>query len=83
LTSSAASPYDTLLREGDRIISKQKLEVTEMGDAQSATSHFYPQDFSRDGRIWLSRGATLMERLGDTISSSLVTECRHSLCGGR
>jgi protein involved in polysaccharide export with SLBB domain len=59
VNSPSGSPSDVVLREGDRlIIPKLKQEVTVIGEVQTATSHFYRQNLTRDDYIALSGGAT-------------------------
>jgi protein involved in polysaccharide export with SLBB domain len=59
VSSASGSPSDVVLREGDRlIIPKLKQEVTVIGEVQTATSHFYRQNLTRDDYIALSGGAT-------------------------
>lgn len=59
LNASPGSASDVVLREGDQlIIPKQKQEVTVIGEVQSATSHLYRANLSRDDYIGLSGGMT-------------------------
>ncbi|MGH8218243.1 MAG: SLBB domain-containing protein [Steroidobacteraceae bacterium] len=53
------SPYDVVLRNGDRLaVPKFQQEVTVIGEVQSTTSHLYRPGLSRDGYIELSGGMT-------------------------
>jgi polysaccharide export outer membrane protein len=50
---------DVILRDGDRlIVPKFQQEVTVIGEVQTATSHLYRPDLSRDDYIGLSGGVT-------------------------
>ena len=53
------SPYDVILRDGDElIVPRFQQQVTVIGEVQSATSHLYGPDLSRDDYIALSGGVT-------------------------
>ena len=53
------SPADVILRDGDQlIVPRYQQEVTVIGEVQSATSHLYSPDLSRDDYIGLSGGVT-------------------------
>ncbi|MDB6011843.1 MAG: hypothetical protein JWL65_4093, partial [Gammaproteobacteria bacterium] len=53
------SPADVILRDGDRlIVPRFQQQVTVIGEVQSATSHLYGPDLSRDDYIGLSGGTT-------------------------
>jgi polysaccharide biosynthesis/export protein len=53
------SPADVILRDGDRlIVPRFQQQVTVIGEVQSATSHLYGPDLSRDDYISLSGGTT-------------------------
>jgi protein involved in polysaccharide export with SLBB domain len=53
------SPADVILRDGDRlIVPRFQQQVTVIGEVQSATSHLYGPDLSRDDYIGLSGGPT-------------------------
>jgi len=53
------SPYDVILRDGDElIVPRFQQQVTVIGEVQSATSHLYGPDLSRDDYIALSGGTT-------------------------
>ena len=53
------SQYDVILRDGDQlIVPRFQQEVTVIGEVQSATSHLYSPDLSRDDYIGLSGGVT-------------------------
>ena len=57
--SPVGSEFDVVLRHNDNlIIPKQKQEVTVIGEVQSATSHFYRDNLTRDDYISLSGGST-------------------------
>jgi protein involved in polysaccharide export with SLBB domain len=59
LRGESGSLADILLRDGDRlIVPKLRQEVTVIGEVQSATSHFYRPDLSRDDYIAMSGGTT-------------------------
>jgi polysaccharide export outer membrane protein len=58
-SAPVGSPSDVVLRDGDLLmIPKQTQEVTVIGEVQSATSHFYRENLSRDDYIGLSGGVT-------------------------
>src|SRR6185312_12363223 len=53
------SPKDIILRDGDRlIVPKFQQEVTVIGEVQTATSHLYRPELSRDDYIAQSGGVT-------------------------
>lgn len=53
------SEQDVLLRDGDRLlVPRLTQEVTVIGEVQSATSHLYSRDLSRDDYIAMSGGLT-------------------------
>ncbi len=53
------SPADVILRDGDQlIVPRFQQQVTVIGEVQSATSHLYGPDLSRDDYIGLSGGTT-------------------------
>ena len=53
------SPLDVILRDGDElIVPRFQQQVTVIGEVQSATSHLYSPDLSRDDYIGLSGGVT-------------------------
>jgi polysaccharide export outer membrane protein len=55
----AGSPVDVILRDGDQlIVPRFQQQVTVIGEVQSATSHLYGPDLSRDDYIALSGGVT-------------------------
>ena len=55
----AGSPADVILRDGDElIVPRFQQQVTVIGEVQSATSHLYSPDLSRDDYIALSGGTT-------------------------
>jgi polysaccharide export outer membrane protein len=57
--SRAGSPVDVILRDGDQlIVPRFQQQVTVIGEVQSATSHLYSPDLSRDDYIALSGGVT-------------------------
>ena len=57
--SRAGSPYDVILRDADElIVPRFQQQVTVIGEVQSATSHLYGPDLSRDDYIALSGGVT-------------------------
>ncbi|MDB6087298.1 MAG: hypothetical protein JWN85_82, partial [Gammaproteobacteria bacterium] len=57
--SAPGSPADVVLRDGDElIVPKFQQQVTVIGEVQSATSHLYSPDLSRDDYISLSGGTT-------------------------
>jgi polysaccharide biosynthesis/export protein len=57
--SRPGSPVDVILRDGDQlIVPRYQQEVTVIGEVQSATSHLYSPDLSRDDYIGLSGGVT-------------------------
>lgn len=59
LRAQPGSPNDIILRDGDRlIVPKVQQEVTVIGEVQTATSHLYHREFSRDDYISLSGGLT-------------------------
>jgi protein involved in polysaccharide export with SLBB domain len=59
LEAQPGSSVDLMLRNGDRLrIPKQMQEVTVIGEVQSATSHLYTPDLSRDDYIRMSGGVT-------------------------
>jgi protein involved in polysaccharide export with SLBB domain len=59
LASPIGSDIDVVLRDGDDlVVPKQKQEVTVIGEVQSATSHFYRDELSRDDYIAQSGGTT-------------------------
>lgn len=59
LREPVRSPYDVVLRKGDRlIVPKFQQEVTVIGEVQGTTSHLYRPDLTRDDYIQLSGGMT-------------------------
>jgi protein involved in polysaccharide export with SLBB domain len=55
----AGSQYDVILRDGDElIVPRFQQQVTVIGEVQSATSHLYSPDLSREDYIALSGGMT-------------------------
>lgn len=59
MRSPAGSGADVILRDGDRlIVPKFQQEVTVIGEVQTATSHLYRPELSRNDYIALSGGAT-------------------------
>ena len=57
--SRAGSPYDVILRDGDElIVPRFQQQVTVIGEVQSATSHLFSPDLSRDDYVGLSGGTT-------------------------
>jgi polysaccharide biosynthesis/export protein len=57
--SRAGSAYDVILRDGDQlIVPRFQQQVTVIGEVQSATSHLYGPELSRDDYINLSGGTT-------------------------
>jgi polysaccharide export outer membrane protein len=59
MRSHPGSSIDVILRDGDElIVPKFQQEVTVIGEVQSATSHLYSRDLSRDDYISLSGGMT-------------------------
>jgi protein involved in polysaccharide export with SLBB domain len=55
----AGSSVDVILRDGDQlIVPRFQQQVTVIGEVQSATSHLYGPDLSRDDYIALSGGVT-------------------------
>jgi protein involved in polysaccharide export with SLBB domain len=59
IRNRAGSQYDVILRDGDQlIVPRFQQQVTVIGEVQSATSHLYNSDLSRDDYIALSGGTT-------------------------
>ncbi len=59
LRAQAGSGADVILRDGDRLmVPKFQQEVTVIGEVQTATSHLYHAELSRDDYIALSGGLT-------------------------
>jgi protein involved in polysaccharide export with SLBB domain len=59
MRSHAGSQYDVILRDADQlIVPRFQQQVTVIGEVQSATSHLYSPDLSRDAYIALSGGTT-------------------------
>jgi polysaccharide export outer membrane protein len=59
MRSPAGSGADVILRDGDRlIVPKFQQEVTVIGEVQTATSHLYRPELSREDYIALSGGVT-------------------------
>jgi protein involved in polysaccharide export with SLBB domain len=59
MRSRAGSPYDVILRGGDQlIVPRFQQQVTVIGEVQSATSHLYGPNLTRDDYISLSGGTT-------------------------
>jgi polysaccharide biosynthesis/export protein len=59
MSSRVGSPYDVMLRNGDRlIVPKLEQEVTVIGEVQNATSHLWQTGLTRDDYISMSGGAT-------------------------
>ena len=59
LEMEAGSVKDVLLRDGDELgIPKLRQEITVIGEVQSATSHLYNPNLSRDDYIAMSGGLT-------------------------
>jgi protein involved in polysaccharide export with SLBB domain len=59
MRGQAGSASDIILRDGDRlIVPKFQQEVTVIGEVQTATSHLYRQELSRDDYISQSGGVT-------------------------
>ncbi len=59
LHNRAGSQYDVILRDGDQlIVPRFQQQVTVIGEVQSATSHLYSPDLTRDDYIALSGGVT-------------------------
>ena len=59
LRAAPGSDADIILRDGDRLmVPKFQQEVTVIGEVQTATSHLYRPELSRDDYIALSGGVT-------------------------
>jgi polysaccharide biosynthesis/export protein len=59
MTASAGSEQDIVLKDGDRLsVPRVTQEVTVIGEVQSATSHLFHRELSRDDYIALSGGLT-------------------------
>jgi polysaccharide biosynthesis/export protein len=59
MRNRSGSPADVILRDGDQlIVPRFQQQVTVIGEVQSATSHLYGPDLSRDDYIALSGGMT-------------------------
>jgi polysaccharide biosynthesis/export protein len=59
MRTRAGSAVDVILRDGDQlIVPRFQQEVTVIGEVQSATSHLYSPELSRDDYIGLSGGMT-------------------------
>jgi protein involved in polysaccharide export with SLBB domain len=59
MTSATGSAVDIILRDGDRLlVPKFQQEVTVIGEVQTATSHLYRPEYSRDDYLSLSGGVT-------------------------
>jgi polysaccharide biosynthesis/export protein len=59
MRSHPGSQYDVILRDGDHlIVPRFQQQVTVIGEVQSATSHLYGSDLTRDDYIALSGGTT-------------------------
>ncbi|HEY0941073.1 MAG TPA: SLBB domain-containing protein [Steroidobacter sp.] len=59
MVARPGSEQDVLLRHGDRLlVPRLTQEVTVIGEVQSATSHLYRRDLSRDDYIAMSGGLT-------------------------
>ena len=59
MRARTGSPYDVILRDGDQlIVPRFQQQVTVIGEVQSATSHLYGPDLSREDYIALSGGTT-------------------------
>jgi polysaccharide biosynthesis/export protein len=59
MAARPGSEHDIVLKDGDRlIVPRITQEVTVIGEVQSATSHLYRQDLSRDDYVAMSGGLT-------------------------
>jgi polysaccharide export outer membrane protein len=59
MRSRPGSPVDVILRDADQlIVPRFQQQVTVIGEVQSATSHLYSPDLTRDDYIGLSGGTT-------------------------
>ncbi len=59
MTAQPGSEQDIVLKDGDRLlVPRVTQEVTVVGEVQSATSHLYRADLSRDDYIAMSGGLT-------------------------
>lgn len=59
MKAQAGSELDVVLKDGDRLlVPRVTQEVTVVGEVQSATSHLYRRDLSRDDYIAMSGGLT-------------------------
>jgi polysaccharide biosynthesis/export protein len=59
MAAAPASEYDIVLKDGDRLlVPRVTQEVTVLGEVQSATSHLYRTELSRDDYIAMSGGLT-------------------------
>ena len=59
MRSHPGSQYDVILRDSDELrVPRFQQQVTVIGEVQSATSHLYSPDLSRDDYIALSGGTT-------------------------
>jgi polysaccharide biosynthesis/export protein len=59
MTAGSGSEYDIVLKNGDRLlVPRLTQEVTVIGEVQSATSHLYRGELSRDDYIAMSGGLT-------------------------
>ncbi|HEV8331078.1 MAG TPA: SLBB domain-containing protein [Steroidobacteraceae bacterium] len=59
MSAQAGSEQDVVLKDGDRLmVPRVTQEVTVVGEVQSATSHLYRAELSRDDYIALSGGLT-------------------------
>jgi polysaccharide export outer membrane protein len=59
MTAQPGSELDVVLKDGDRLlVPRVTQEVTVVGEVQSATSHLYRADLSRDDYIAMSGGLT-------------------------
>lgn len=59
MSAQSGSEMDVVLKDGDRLlVPRVTQEVTVVGEVQSATSHLYRAEFSRDDYIAISGGLT-------------------------
>jgi polysaccharide export outer membrane protein len=59
MVAHPGSEHDIVLKDGDRlVVPRVTQEVTVIGEVQSATSHLYNPNFSRDDYIAMSGGVT-------------------------
>jgi protein involved in polysaccharide export with SLBB domain len=86
MRASPGSAFDIIMRNGDRlIVPKRRQDVMVLGEVQSASSHLFQSDLSRDDYIEQSGGVTRQGDRGKTYvvraDGSVVSDHRHWLVG--